>query len=62
MEEKIYANIGIARLINIRVILDDKEVIYEGMVDNAPGEIKNLKYSKIENNNPVVFYVYSKFN
>lgn len=32
------------------------------MVENAPIEIRNLKYSKVENADKMVFYVYSEFN
>ena len=50
--------IGSARLLNIRVFLDD-EVVYEGMVENAPQEIKNLKYSEIEIKDKFIYKVYS---
>lgn len=53
---------GDARLLNIKVILDDKKVIYEGKVEDAPNEIKKLKYSKILMESPINYYVYSKFN
>ena len=61
MEEnkrRIYMPIGSARLLNIRVFLDD-EVVYEGMVENAPQEIKNLKYSEIEIKDKFIYKVYS---
>lgn len=57
-----YLPIGAGRLLNIRVVLDDNEVLYEGMVENAPEEIKNLKYSKFEKADKMIFYVYSEFN
>ena len=62
MERKVYNVIGLSRLLDIRVIKDDTETLYEGMVENAPTEIKSLKYSKIENTDKVNFYVYSEFN
>jgi len=49
-------------LLDIRVIWEDTEVLYEGMVENAPEEIKNLRYSKIENADKMIFYVYKEFN
>lgn len=61
-KKRAYLNIGSGRLIDIRVILDDNEILYEGMVENAPTEIRNLKYSKVENADKMVFYVYSEFN
>ncbi len=64
MEElKNYGTIGLARLLNIRVILDDNQIIYEGMVDNAPDSIKKLNYSKIKTNSSIInYYVYSELN
>lgn len=60
---KTYGSIGLARLLNIRVILDDTQIIYEGMVEDAPTEIKQLNYSKIKpTSSIVVFYVYSELN
>lgn len=38
-----YVKIGDIKLINIRVIKDGN-VIYEGMVEDAPEEIKALNY------------------
>ena len=60
--KRAYLTIGSGRLIDIRVILDDNEILYEGIVENAPIEIRNLKYSKVENADKMVFYVYSEFN
>ena len=61
-EKRVYARIGDSRLLNIKVILDDEKIIYEGMVEDAPDEIKQMKYSKIEMGNPIINYVYSEFN
>ncbi len=44
---KYYDNIGSLRLLNVRVYLNDNEVIYEGMIEDAPDEIKKYVYSKI---------------
>ena len=44
-KRKVYVSIGSGRLLNIRVVLDDNPTpIYEGMVEDAPEEIKDLKY------------------
>lgn len=51
-----YMLIGSGRLLNIKVIADGNEV-YEGMVENAPEEIKKMKYYKIEMGNPMIYYV-----
>ena len=45
---KLYDNIGSLRLMNIKVIKDNKDILYEGMVENAPDDIKKLRYAKIE--------------
>lgn len=62
MEKKVYNQIGLGRLLDIRVIRDDTETLYEGMVEDAPEEIKQLKYSRIQTTDRVNFYVYSEFN
>ena len=62
MEKKVYNQIGLGRLLNIRVIKDDTETLYEGMVEEAPDDIKQLKYSRIQTTDKVNFYVYSEFN
>ena len=58
---KLYDNIGSLRLLKIRVFLDDNEVIYEGMVEEAPEEIKRYQYSKImiDDEGTTNLYVYS---
>lgn len=64
MEEelKAYLPIGCARKMDIRVILDDIDVLYEGEVEEAPSDIKRMIYSKMKSEDKMVFYVYSKFN
>ena len=62
MERKVYNEIGLSRLLDIRVIKDDTETLYEGMVEDAPDEIKQLKYSKIQTTDKVNFYVYTDMN
>lgn len=59
MERKVYNEIGLCRLLDIRVIKDDVETLYEGMVEDAPEDIKLLKYSKIQTTDRVNFYVYT---
>ena len=58
---KVYDNIGSLRLLNIKVIIDDKDTIYEGMVEDAPEDVKKLKYSKIAIDSGTTFlYVYKQ--
>lgn len=52
---KTYLQIGTARLLDIRVIVDNK-IIYEGAVDTAPQEIKSLKYYDVNVNSDKVEY------
>ena len=52
---KTYLQIGAARLLDIRVIADNK-IIYEGAVDRAPQEIKSLKYYDVNVNSDKVEY------
>ena len=58
---KVYDNIGSLRLLNIKVIMNDKDTIYEGMVEDDPEDVKKLKYSKIEIDSGTTFlYVYKQ--
>lgn len=59
--DKLYMQIGAGRLLDIRVFLDDIEV-YTGMVEDAPQEIKVLRYSKIIVTDKYEYYTYSKYN
>lgn len=52
-----YMSIGSCRLLNIKVIRNENEVLYEGMVEDASEEIKKLEYVSVTGGNPVVFYV-----
>ena len=62
-KRKVYVSIGSGRLLNIRVVLDDNPTpIYEGMVEDAPKEIKDLKYSKVNVASQITYYVYSDVN
>ncbi len=60
-EKRVYLQIGAGRLLDIKVILDGQEV-YNGMVDDAPNEIKQLKYSKVNIGSKITYYVYSELN
>ena len=51
-----YLNIGGLRLLDIKVVKDN-EVLYEGMVENAPDEIKAMKYKAIESFSPMILRV-----
>ena len=59
---KTYLQISDCREVDIQVILDDKEVIFEGRSENAPEEIRKLKWSKVHGSYPMEFYVYSEAN
>jgi len=62
-KRKVYMSIGSGRLLNIRAILDDNPTpIYECMVEDAPEEIKDLKYSKVNVASQITYYVYSDVN
>lgn len=58
-DKRLYFPIESLRLLDIKVILDGEEV-YSGMVENAPDEIKKLKYSNVEMGNKIIYYVDSK--
>lgn len=60
---KLYDNIGSLRLMNIKVIKDNKDTVYEGMVENAPDDIKKLRYAKIEiDSGTTILHVFSQEN
>ncbi|MBR0350435.1 MAG: hypothetical protein IJH76_01195 [Clostridia bacterium] len=62
MEEnnkKAYLQVGSIRLYNIVVNYDGNE-IYRGKVEDAPEEIRQLKYSKVNISNDIVCEVYSQ--
>ena len=43
-KKRVYGQIGLGRLLDISVYLDN-ELVYDGMIEDAPDEIKELKYS-----------------
>ena len=57
-----YLTIGSVRTLDIRVILDEKKIIYEGIIENASEVVKKLRYSKVEKTDKMTFYVYSELN
>jgi hypothetical protein len=60
---KLYDNIGSLRLMNIKVIKDNKDTLYEGMVENASDDIKKLRYAKIEiDSGTTILHVFSQEN
>ena len=61
-ELKKYGPIKGFKLLNIKVVLDDTDLIYTGMVEDIPEDIGNLKYSKVDMGNPITLYVYSSLN
>lgn len=54
-----YGRIDSFRLLDIKVVFDDNDVLYEGKSDDASNEIKQLRYSKVEMQNPIILYVYN---
>ena len=56
--KRVYGQIGLGRLLDISVYLDN-ELIFDGMIEDAPDEIKKLKYSEIEVQGKVIYKVYS---
>jgi len=57
---KAFAKIQELKNLDIKVIFDDNEIVYKGKSDEAPAEIKELKYSKIEQKDVLILYVYSE--
>lgn len=55
MSEKLYGPIGLARTLNIEVY-NEGNLLYKGIVDNAPDEIKNLMYKSIKLNGGDAIY------
>ena len=49
--------INACRTLNIKVVNENGEELYSGMVEDAPEEIKNMEYTKVDAGNQVVFYV-----
>lgn len=58
-KKRIYMQIGGSRLLDVQVYLDNN-MVYDGVVENAPDEIKKLKYSEIQMSNKLIYKVYSE--
>lgn len=58
-QRKVYLPIGDGRLLDIIVFLDG-EKIYEGMVEDAPENVKKLKYSEVQLGGKITYFVYSE--
>ena len=56
---KTYCRIDSFKKMNIKVILNDKDVIYEGNVDDAPTNIKEMHYAKACLGKVTQIYVYN---
>jgi hypothetical protein len=53
-----YLTIGVCRLLNAKIVKEEtNEVLYEGIIDNAPEELKAMQYKKIDAGNQNIFYV-----
>ncbi len=59
---KNYGAIGSFRLLNIKVIWEDNDVLYQGMIEDAPEQIKRLNYAKIDMGDPITLYTYREIN
>lgn len=57
--KRTYMQIGGGRLLDIQVYLDGN-MVYDGILENAPDEIKKLKYSEIQMSNKLIYKVYSE--
>ena len=55
MEEKLYQPIGLCRLLDIEVYEEDK-LIYSGMVEDAPEDIKARCYKSVAIENDKIIY------
>ncbi len=53
---KTYGKVSEFRKMTVKVILDDK-VLYEGSVDDAPSDIKDMHYTKALLGKPTEIYV-----
>lgn len=57
-KKRTYVEIGSGRLLDITVYLDNN-LVYDGMVENAPDNIKKLKYSEVEIQDKITYRAYS---
>ncbi len=59
---KTYGKIDSFKKMNIKVILNDTDVLYEGRVDDAPADIKDMRYTKALLGKVTEIYVYQDNN
>ncbi len=59
---KTYGKIDSFKKMDIKVILNDHDVLYEGKVEDAPSNIKEMRYSKALLGNITEIYVYDQDN
>ena len=57
---KVYGKIGEFKRMNIKVFLNDNEVLYEGKVEDASLNIKELHFSKVMLGKITEIYIYDK--
>lgn len=57
---KTYGKIDEFKKMNIKVILNDKEILYEGKVEDAPNNIKEMHFSKVMLGKITEIYVYEE--
>ena len=49
--------ISTCRTLNIKVVNENGEELYSGMIEDAPEEIRCMDYTKVDIKNQVIFYV-----
>lgn len=57
---KTYGKIGEFKRMDIKVILNDRDVLYEGKVEDAPENIKEMHFSKVMLGKITEIYVYEE--
>ncbi len=57
---KTYGKIDSFKKMDIKVILNDTEVLYEGKVEDAPANIKEMHYNKALLGKVTEIYVYQE--
>lgn len=57
-KKRTYVEIGSGRLLDITVYLDNN-LVYDGMVEDAPDNVKKLKYSEVEIQGKIIYRAYS---
>ncbi len=57
-KKRTYVEIGSGRLLDITVYLDNN-LVYDGMVEDAPDNVKKLRYSEVEVQGKIIYRAYS---